>query len=101
MVFAAAVLAFESGDMARIRDVVAVATAKLETVRALSSALGWLAYEQASQQIKPLLATADPVLRRVGIAASALHRRNPGPALVEALASDDPLLRARACRAAG
>src|SRR5262249_12955349 len=38
---------------------------------------------------------------RVGIAASAIHRRNPGPALVEALAATDPSLKARAFRAAG
>jgi uncharacterized protein (TIGR02270 family) len=51
--------------------------------------------------IKPLLAAADTVLKRVGIAASAIHRRNPGPVLNEAITASDPLLKARALRAAG
>jgi uncharacterized protein (TIGR02270 family) len=100
-VFASGVLAFESGDPARIQDVLAVATAQPETVRGLVSALGWLTYEQASRHIKSFLAADDPVVKRVGIAASAIHRRNPGPTLVEAFATADPLLKARALRAAG
>jgi uncharacterized protein (TIGR02270 family) len=100
-VFAAAVLAFESGQPGKVEDVLAVGSAKPEAVPALISALGWLPYEQASKSIKPLLAETNPVLRRVGIAASAIHGRNPGPVLNEAFAATDPLLKARALRAAG
>jgi uncharacterized protein (TIGR02270 family) len=100
-VFAAAVLAFEGGDPAKVQAVLAAGTAQPEAVRGLVSALGWLTYEQAAKPIKPLLAATDPVLKRVGIAASAIHRRNPGPALSEAFAAADPLLKARALRAAG
>src|SRR5271157_2707566 len=65
------------------------------------SALGWLKYDQASKHISALLAADGPALRRVGIAASAIHRRSPGPALQDAFAADDPGLKARAFRAAG
>ncbi len=100
-VFAAAVLAFESGNPAKIQDVLTAGTAKPDAVRGLISALGWLPYEQASKPMKSLLAAADPALKRVGIAASAIHRRNPGSSLTEAFAAADPLLKARAFRAAG
>jgi uncharacterized protein (TIGR02270 family) len=100
-VFTAAVLAFESGDAVKIKEVLAVGTKKPSAVRGLISALGWLPYEQASRHIRPLLASADPISKRVGIAASAIHRRNPGQVLQEAFASVDFALKARACRAAG
>jgi uncharacterized protein (TIGR02270 family) len=99
--FAASVLAFQADDEERVRDVVGVAQAKDEKARGLSSALGWLAFEQASKHIKGLLAAGEPALRRAGIAAAAIHRRNPGPALLEAFANDDPPLKARSFRAAG
>lgn len=100
-VFAAAVLAFESGGPAKIQDVLAAGSAKPESVRGVISALGWLPYDQASKHIRALLAADGPALRRVGIAASAIHRRNPGSALQAAFAADDPLLKARAFRAVG
>ena len=40
-------------------------------------------------------------LLRVGIAASAIHRRDPGEPLLAALSNPDPLLKARALRAVG
>jgi len=100
-VFAAAVLAFESGDPAKIQDVLAAGTAKPESVRGMISALGWLPYDQASKHIRALLSADGPALRRVGIAASAIQRRSPGPALQDAFAADDSGLKARAFRAAG
>jgi uncharacterized protein (TIGR02270 family) len=100
-VFAAAVLAFESGQAAKIQDAVAVGIARSETIRALISALGWLPWEQALRHIKGLMAADEPRVRGVGIAASVIHRRNPGPALHDALVADDRLLKSRAIRAVG
>jgi uncharacterized protein (TIGR02270 family) len=100
-VFAAAALAFESGDCLKIQKVVTAGTKKPQSPRALISALGWVTYDQASNHIKSLLAAAEPVLKRVGIADAAIHRRNPGPALNEAFTAADPLLTARALRAVG
>jgi uncharacterized protein (TIGR02270 family) len=101
-VFAVAVLAFESGTPERVQQVIEVGTATPEAARGLISALGWLTYEQATKHIKALLAAEQPAVKRIGIAASAIHRRNPGPVAIQAaLASDDPHLKARALRAFG
>ena len=100
-VFAAGVLAFESGAAERIQHVTEVGTATPEAARGLISALGWLPYEQASNHIQALLTGESLIAKRVGLAAAAIHRRNPGPALPLAYRSDDPLLKARAFRAAG
>lgn len=95
-VFAAAVLAFESGSQDRVRQVLSVAVASSDVSRGVISALGWLPYEQAEKHIQPLLAAEAPLLRRVGIAAMAIHRQNPRRALSDALADGHPLPRARA-----
>jgi len=100
-VFTAAILAFESGDGSRIQTVVEVGLAKTELSRGLVSALGWLSFENAEGRIRKLLASEWPVIRRIGIAASAVHRRDPGTPLAEALSDDNPYLKARALRAAG
>lgn len=101
-VFAAAVLALETGDAAKIGEVLGIGAATPETARAVVSALGWLATESATRHFEPLLASPDPVRKRIGIAASAVHRKSPGPAALQAaFASDHPLLKARALRAAG
>jgi uncharacterized protein (TIGR02270 family) len=101
-VFAAAALAFEAGDQGRINEVLQTAESQPGAARGLTSALGWPAYEQAATRIKALLAAESTVLRRVGIAAAAVHRKNPGAAVLQtAFASDDPLLKARALRATG
>src|SRR5208337_3390113 len=102
MVFAAAVLAFEGGEAAKVQVVLDVGTATPATARALVSALGWLDAEVASPHIRALLNASEPVLRRVGIAAAAAHRLYPRADILQAaFASDDPLLKARTFRAVG
>jgi uncharacterized protein (TIGR02270 family) len=101
-VFAGAVLALRSGNAAKIEGVLAVGAAKPETARAVVSALGWLSAQDVGLYLESLLASPDPVRKRIGIAASAVHRKSPGPAALQAaFASEDPLLKARALRAAG
>jgi uncharacterized protein (TIGR02270 family) len=100
-VFAAAVLAFESGDETRIQEVLKVGSAAPELSRGIVSALGWLPYQKAEKHIKKLLTAESPNLRRIGIAACAVHRQNPGRPLTDALSDSDPLLKARALRAVG
>ena len=100
-IFAAGVLAFESGDGDRVKEVMAKGIDTPEGMPGLISALGWMTYEQASKHIQTLLKSQSPIAKRVGLAAAAIHRRNPGPALPSAFTSDDPLLKARALRAAG
>ena len=100
-VFAAAVLAFESGDETRIQEVLKVGSAAPELSRGIVSALGWLLYQQAEKHIKKLLTAESPDLRRIGIAACAVHRQNPGSPMTVALTDNDPLLKARVLRAVG
>lgn len=100
-VFAAGVLALRAGDPEKIQTAFEAGTASPEAARGLISALGWLPYEQASPHIRTLLNASDPPSKSAGIAASAIHRKSPGPALPSAFRSDDPRLKARAFRAAG
>jgi uncharacterized protein (TIGR02270 family) len=101
-IFAAAVLAFESGSLARIAEVLNVGSDKPELARGVISALGWMEYEQAQPHICTLCTSPPRSHRRIGIAAAAIHRQDPGgAALRNALSSGDPLLRARAAKAVG
>lgn len=100
-VFAAAVLATESGNSIRIAEIVDAGTASPATGRGLISALGWLPLGYAEAHIAPLLTAQSPAARRVGIAAMSVHRRIPRQALAGALADGDPLVKARALRAVG
>jgi uncharacterized protein (TIGR02270 family) len=100
-VFTAAILAFEAAGEAHIRFVLDVGGSSSELSRGLVSALGWLPFEQASPHIGTLLGLQHANLRRIGLAASVAHRRDPGDALVRALSDEDLLLRAQALRGAG
>lgn len=100
-VFTAAVLAFESNDPDRIEEVLEIGAGEIELSRGVISALGWTTYEQARPHIEALLASDDPMRRRIGIAAAAIHRKDPGEALKAALVDEDTALRARALRAVG
>jgi uncharacterized protein (TIGR02270 family) len=100
-VFAAGVLAFDSGDTGRIHKVLETACLVPELERELISALGWLSYSKVESYIQELLHSERPEIRRIGIAASAVHRRHPGQPLVRALADPDLRLRARTLGACG
>jgi uncharacterized protein (TIGR02270 family) len=100
-VFARFLWAFSTGAGSQIDAVISASEASLNAARGLSSALGWLRFQDAESYIGRLLGADSTVLRRVGIAASAAHRRHPGRALREAIRSPDPQLRLRALRAVG
>ncbi len=100
-VFAASVLAFESRRSEWIETVLEVGSMSYEVSRGVISALGWLSFEQASAHIEKLLFEESRVLKRIGIAASSIHRQGPGPLLGDCLDSDDVFLQARALKAAG
>ena len=63
--------------------------------------MGWVPFSQAEAHARTLLASESAVLRRVGLAAFAAHRQNPGEALRAAVHDSDPVLLARACKAVG
>jgi uncharacterized protein (TIGR02270 family) len=72
-----------------------------QAVRGVISALGWTSAGNLQGLVKKLLADPNPYRRQVGIGACAVHRVNPGEALVDALQSDHDGLRARAFKACG
>jgi uncharacterized protein (TIGR02270 family) len=100
-VFAAAVLAFDSGVAWRIHSVLEKGCLATELERELISALGWLPFSKVEGHVRELLGSERPELCRIGIAASAAHRRDPGQPLIQALADPNPRLRARALKACG
>jgi uncharacterized protein (TIGR02270 family) len=100
-IFAASALAFESGIEARIQTVIEAGSAFPELSRGLVSALGWLPYPQVERYMQLLLTAQSLDLRRIGISACTVHRHNPGCALLDAISSNDPLLKARTLRAVG
>jgi uncharacterized protein (TIGR02270 family) len=100
-VFAASVMAFESGSESRIQVVMDVVTAKPEFLQGMVSALGWLRFEQASPHLQRLHTSNVHLHRQVGLAACAVHRDVPSQVLSLAVGSRNLPLRARALKAVG
>lgn len=100
-VFALAVRALELRDPARLLKLFDLAEVEPAAERGLISAFGWVSAPLLQGTIRALLAAPSPALRRVALAACAMHRVDPGPALDAALQSDDAGLRERAWRVAG
>jgi uncharacterized protein (TIGR02270 family) len=65
------------------------------------SALGWLPFDQVEKYAKQFLLAESAALRHIGLAAFAIHRQDPGQALIDALKSEDALLKARAFKTVG
>ena len=101
IVFAAAVLGFESRDTDRIGRILEIGCLTPELQRGLISALGWLPFSKIKAYVKDLLDSERPEMRCIGIAAFAAHRRDPGQPLTQALSDPDARLRARALKACG
>lgn len=100
-VFAAGVLAYGSGDKERIQKVLDVGCSDPELARGLISSLGWLSFKEVHPKLKELLNSVNPEVRRAAIGAFAVHREDPGDALMRAISDPDPRLRARALKAVG
>lgn len=111
-VFAAAVRALESGEPSRWQAVLAAVDADAERAPGLVSALGWLEWERVAAAAGALAQDVSPLRRAIGIAAAAVHRRDPGAPLRETLDAAergtggssggiDPWLAARAFKAVG
>lgn len=99
-VFAAGVLAFESGDKERINSILELACSAPELERALISALGWISFQNQKKHIDELLYSERADYRRIAIAAYTIHRVDPGDSLAKAIVDNNPDLRARAIKAA-
>ncbi len=84
--FAASVVAFESADEERISMILEKA-ADPELSQGIISALGWLIYEEAEPHIQKLFKSDSPEQQCIGLAASAIHRREPQRLLDHAIYS--------------
>ncbi len=100
-VFAAAVLALESRDKDKLDAVYSVVEQAPETAGAMISALGWVKTDHLRGKVSGLLASREPLWRRIGLAACAIHRVDPGKNLIMGLEDESAEVRARAARAAG
>jgi uncharacterized protein (TIGR02270 family) len=100
-IFVAGVLAFGGTERTRMRDVLLAGCALDGGTAALVSALGWLEPATAAPPIHALLGAAQPEFREIGMAATALHREDPGEVLPACFESERPRLRAAALKAAG
>ncbi len=98
--FVAAVLALEAGD-GRFDALVERAKTAPDAVPGIISALGWVSAQFLAGRVKALLEAADPLRQMLGIAACALHRKDPGAALAQLLQAPVDSVRIRAMRAAG
>ncbi len=100
-VFAASAVAFLSGDLERIQPVLEAIRTDPSLARGMISALGFVPDETVRNRIRQLAAANSYDMQRLGIAASAIRRLDPGPTLAKCIGSDDANLRARSCRAVG
>lgn len=100
--FTLAVLAAERDDAEALAPALELAEASRGAARGVVAGLAWVPFATARPRIAPLLAPgASRLQKRIGIAACAAHRQDPGEALTYALFDDDPALKARALRAVG
>lgn len=100
-VFAASVMAFESGIESRVQAVLDVVTGNPELARGMVSALGWLTIELATPHIQRFHTSQVHLHREIGLVGSTLHRVDPGHFLTLAVGSRNLLLRARVLKAVG
>lgn len=100
-VFCVAIRALDERKVDGLDKVLAIAATLPEALSGPVSALGWVSASDLKGIVSGLLSSSDSFRQRIGIAACALHRVDPGAALAIAFASQDAALRARALRCAG
>ncbi|UQY36670.1 TIGR02270 family protein [Pseudomonas fulva] len=100
-VFATAALALRLSNESALETLYQHLHAKPEGEPFLVAALGWLEWHEVSALIERDLHANDAQRRRIALAALALHGKDPGPALLSALAHGDAGVLAAAARLAG
>lgn len=99
-IFAAGVLALEGNSVERLNMLYQTIEAAPETARGFISALGWVEPSNLRGKVNGLLVSGNPLWRRVGMAACAVHRTDPGKFLDQSLTDEDVRVRDRAAKAA-
>ena len=97
-VFAATVRAIEDSNADGLNKLLALVEAVPASQPGLLSAFGWVSSQFLQGMIKDLLVASHPFQRQIGLAACAMHRVDPGAALVAASGDADASLRARLAR---
>jgi len=100
-VFAATVIAFESGDKKRMETVMAAGYASVAAFRAMVSGLGWMETQRFNSVIGGLVRHKSRKYRRLGIAACGIRRINPKSYLDQAVNSGDLFLKSVALKTTG
>ncbi|WP_444993937.1 TIGR02270 family protein [Aliikangiella sp. IMCC44359] len=104
-IFVAAVIAFRSRDLEKIKTIVSAGFANEACVKALTSAMGWLPDALALEWINKFLTSKDLEHKYLAIAACSVRRENPGELFNKVLQREEclayPKLRARAVRLIG
>jgi uncharacterized protein (TIGR02270 family) len=100
--FAAGVLALESGERARIDPLVALAAgAEPEVRRGFVGAIAWCSPALLAATVRDWDRSSDAFERYLALCACSVHRADAGPGLAVRIEDADPLVRARALRLAG
>lgn len=99
--FTATVRAIEDRRQDRLDRLFLLARADHDALNGLLSAFGWLNPSQLRGLVAALLTSSDPFRNLVGIAASAMHRVDPGLQSAYRFEDTNPAVRARAFRTAG
>jgi len=99
--FVRVLLALEDRSGEALEQVFDAAAANDVAARGVVSAFGWASADDLRGIVKELLSSSHPFKRRVGIAACAVHRVDPGEPLRQAIVDGDVPLRRRALRAIG
>ena len=100
-VFTLTALALESGNVQQLARACALAEAVPPSRPGLFGAFGWTERARLRGIVTRLLSSAIPFHRLLGVAASAMHRVDPGIVAARRLEDPDPSVRARALRTAG
>ena len=100
-VFAAGIIAFESGDAEKIETVVNVSNKSQRAFRAITCALGWLEKEHFKSIIVGLVSHTSRQYRSIGIAACGERRANPRAYLNKTIESTTLFLKIVSLKAAG
>lgn len=100
--FGLAALAFETGHAERLGTALDLALAAgPRGERGLSGAAAWTEPARFGEHVRRWIVSAEPALRRLGVAALSHHRVDPAPRLATLLDDPDPGVRGRAARLAG
>jgi uncharacterized protein (TIGR02270 family) len=100
-VFGSAVLAIEDQRLERLERLTTLVMAVPAARRGLYGAFGWVEPTHLSGIVAAMLTSPDSFRRLLAVAACGMHRVDPGLTTARRLEDPEPMVRARAWRAAG